>query len=76
MFTSIDGASPGYTALTPHILAPRHISPPSILGKHLAANPKTRSGRPSSPEVLPRMDGRFPEYTAKTPSTLRWALIS
>jgi len=29
MFAKVDGASPRYIALTPHILAPRHIPPPS-----------------------------------------------
>ncbi|UCV27183.1 hypothetical protein [Ferribacterium limneticum] len=71
MLASIDGTSPEYMALTPHILAARHVSPPSILGNNLAIQPKNRSGWPSSAEVLIRMDGCFPEWMAKLPSTLR-----
>lgn len=71
MFASVDGASPGYMALTPRILAPRHVSPPSILGNNLIIHSPNCSGWPSSPDALARMDGGFPEYMAKTPSTLR-----
>jgi len=71
MFASIDGAHPGYMALTPHIPAPRHVSPPSILGNKLLAGSEERSGWPSSAKVGARMDGGSPEYMAKSPSTLR-----
>lgn len=71
MFASINGASPGYMAPTPHILAQRHISPPSILGNNLGPHSRNRSGWTSSAEVLARMDGCFPECMANLPSTLR-----
>ena len=71
MFARIDGASPEYMALAPHILAPRHVSPPSILGNMSPFISQSRSGCPSSPEVLTRMDGSFPGWMAKMPSTLR-----
>ena len=71
MFASVDGASPGYMALTPHILALRHVSPPSILGNNRVTHSKNRSGWPSSAEALTRMDGSFPEYMANLPSTSR-----
>jgi hypothetical protein len=58
-------------ALTPHILAPRHVSPPSILGNDLVGQSENCSDWPSLPEVLARMDGSFPEWMAKMPSTLR-----
>lgn len=73
MLASIDGTSPGYMALTPHILAPRHVSPPSILGNNTLPPSQNRSGWASSAEAQARMDGSFPEYMAKTPSTSRWA---
>ena len=75
MFASIDGAVPEYMALAPHILAPRHVLPPSILGNMLPTPSQSHSGWPSSPEVLARMDGSFPECMAKMPSTLRWASL-
>lgn len=71
MFARIDGASPEYMALAPHILAARHVSPPNILGELLPIQFKNPTGWPSSPEVPARMDGSFPEWMAKTPSTLR-----
>jgi hypothetical protein len=71
MFASIDDAGPGYMALTPHILAPRHVSPPSILGNNPVTHRTSRSNWPSSAEALTRMDGCFPEYMAETPSTSR-----
>jgi len=73
MIASIDGAGPGYMTLTPHILAPRHVSPPPILGNNLAIHHTNPSGWPSSTEAQARMDGSFPEYMAHAPSTSRWA---
>lgn len=73
MFASIDGAMPGYMALAPHILVPRHVLPPSILGNSLVTHSKNHSGWASSGEVLTRMDGCFQEWMAKMPSTLRYA---
>ena len=71
MFASVDGVNPGYTAFTPHILAPRHVFVPSIPGNNLSTQPKTLLNRPFSAEALDRMDGGFPEWMAKSPSTLR-----
>ncbi len=71
MFASVDGVSPEYMALAPHILAPRHVSPPSILGNFRVTRSPTPSGWLSSAEALARMDGSFPEWTANMPSTLR-----
>lgn len=73
MFTSVDGGSPGYTALTPHIQTARHVSPPSILGNNLAASPANRSWWASSADALARMGGGLPECMACMPSTSRWA---
>jgi hypothetical protein len=72
MFASIDGASPGYVALAPSMLAQRHVSPPSILGKMSPPPSQSHSDRPSSPKELVRMDGNHPECMAKTPSTSRY----
>jgi hypothetical protein len=58
-------------ALAPRILEQRHVSPPSILGNNPPSPSQSRSGWSSSVEVLARMDGSFPEYMAKTPSTSR-----
>ena len=71
MFASVDGAMPGYMAPEPHILAPRHVFPPSILGCHLTNTTLRLSGRYSSAESLTRMDGGYPECMAKIKSTLR-----
>jgi hypothetical protein len=71
MFASVDGAAPGYMALTPHILARRHVSPPSTLGNDVVAYSKSLSDWPSSADALARMDGSFPECMANLPSTLR-----
>ena len=73
MFASVDGVNPGYTAFAPHILAPRHAFVPSIPGNNLPTQPKTLLSRPFSAEALDRMDGGFPEWMAKSPSTLRYA---
>jgi hypothetical protein len=62
-------------ALAPHILAQRHISPPSILGNNLGPHSRNRSGWTSSAEVQARMDGCFPECMANLPSTLRYAPV-
>jgi hypothetical protein len=70
MFASVDGANPGYMALAPHILAPRHVSSPSILGNSPLVF-LDRTGWPLSAEAPTRMDGGFPECMAKMPSTLR-----
>jgi len=75
MFASMDGASSGYVALAPSMLAQRHVSPPSILDNDLPTSLKNRSGWPSSANPLARMDGRFPECMAETPSTSRWASL-
>jgi hypothetical protein len=71
MFASVDGVNRGYTAFAPHILAPRHVFVPSIPGNNLSTQPKALLNRPSSAEVQDRMDGCFPEWMAKSPSTLR-----
>ena len=71
MFARIDGAHPEYTARTPHILAPRRISLPSILGNMLPISLQNRAGWPFPLEELARIDDCFPEWMAKTPSTLR-----
>jgi hypothetical protein len=71
MFARVDGASPGYMAFTPHILAARRVSPPSILGNNWVAHSQSRSGGPFSTKALAWIDGGFPEYMAETPSTLR-----
>lgn len=71
MFATVDGGSSGYMAFTPDIPAPCHVLPPSILGNDLVIHLQNRSGRPASAEALARMDGCFPEWMAKTPSTLR-----
>ena len=73
MFASMDGGRPGYMAITPHIQAPRHVSPPPILGNNLVSHSKNGSGWPSSAEAPARMDGSVPEYMANLPSTSRWA---
>jgi hypothetical protein len=75
MFASMDGASSGYVALAPSMLAQRHVSPPSILDNDLLTSLKSCSGWPSSAKPLARMDGRFPECMAETPSTSRWASL-
>jgi len=71
MFASVDGAGPGYMALAPRILAPRHVSPPYILGNDLVDQSKNYSGWPSSAEAPARIDGSFPECMAILKSTLR-----
>jgi hypothetical protein len=73
MFARIGGEHPGYMARTPHILAPRNVSPPSILGDNRVAHSRRCSSWPFSAEALARIDGGFPEYRAETPSTLRYA---
>ncbi len=69
MFTSVDGASPGYMALMPHILAPRHVLPPSILGSHSASPPQSRMVQSSLAEVPIGIAGDLAEYAAFMPST-------
>lgn len=71
MFARIDGAHPEYTARTPHILAPRRISLPSILGNVLPIPFQNRTGWPFLLEELAGIDGSFPGWMAKMPSTLR-----
>ena len=71
MIASVYGASLGYMALTPHILAPRHVSPPSILGNTIVIDSRSCSGWPSSADAQTGMDGSFPEYMANMPSTSR-----
>ncbi len=61
MFASVDGANPGYMA---HILAPRHVSPPSILGNSLLTVLLNRSVRPSSAETLARNKQRGSDHAA------------
>jgi hypothetical protein len=70
-FASMDGMRPGYMAQMPHTQAARHVLPPSILGNNSPLLSQCRSGLPCSAKVLARMDGSFPEYLAKTPSTSR-----
>ena len=72
MFARVDGALPGYTALTPHMLGMRHVSSPSIPGNDLVLPPQHTAGRHSSTDVRASMDGGFPEYMARSPSTLRY----
>jgi hypothetical protein len=71
MVAKLFGALPEYTALTPHMLGMRHVSSPSILGSNVVFPPQPTAGRHSSTDVRARMDGGFPEYMAKSPSTLR-----
>jgi hypothetical protein len=71
MFARIDVAHPEYMALAPHILAPRPVSPPSILGNGLIDQSENYSGWPFPAEAQTRMGGSFPEYMANLPSTLR-----
>lgn len=73
MLARIDGTTPDYMARVPHILASHHVSPPSILGNISPPPFQSRSGWPSSTEVLARIDGCFPEWMANMPSTLRYA---
>jgi len=71
MFASVDGAEPRYMALAPHILAPRHVSPPSILGNNMSPPAQRTTGCGFQADTLSSMDGCKPEYLAKSPSTLR-----
>lgn len=73
MFAKVDDALPGDTALMPHFPGQRHLSSPSIPGNTLVLPPQPMPGRHSSTDVWASMDGGFPEYMAKSPSTLRWA---
>ncbi len=57
----------------PHMPGIRHVSSPSIPGNDLVLPPQPMAGRHSSTDVRASMDGGFPEYMAKSPSTLRWA---
>jgi hypothetical protein len=64
MFTSVYGANPGYTALAPHIPAPRHVLPPPILGNCRVSPSENYSGWPSSAEGLARIGGGYLECMA------------
>src|SRR6185369_3020693 len=65
------GAPPGDTAARPRAPVPCHVSPPPILGNHLLDPSASQSGWPSSADVLARIDGVLPAYTAYMPSTSR-----
>jgi len=71
MFARVYGVLPEYMALVPHMLDMRHVSSPPILGNYLALPPKPTAGGHCSTDVRASMDGGFPEYMAKSPSTLR-----
>ena len=67
----MDGKFPEYTSLTPYIPVTRHVSPPSILGNMASQLIQHTTGRPFHADVLTSIGGGFPEYMAKSPSTLR-----
>jgi hypothetical protein len=71
MFARVYGVLPEYTALMPHMLGMRHVSSPSIPENNLVLPPQRTAGRHSSTDVQACMDFGFPEYMAKSPSTLR-----